>query len=127
MKQTLKEAAEEYTDNIGVCGRKVTRDTFIDGANWQRARDEEDHADMLALQYMRGYEDAKKQQSPWISVKDRLPESDDDLYFVLDVTQNPDGVGVAEFIPDAHRFVDSAGLLIHPTHWMTIPECKNKK
>lgn len=60
MKQTLKEAARKYADEIydtadrGILYRE-TQDDFIAGAKWQA------------------------KQSPWISVKERLPEEDKEV------------------------------------------------
>lgn len=72
MKQTLEEVAKE---NILFNHRTVDRTlsgsnlaqfgitNFIQGAEWQA------------------------KQSPWVSVKDRLPRTDDDLYIVLDAAE----------------------------------------
>lgn len=106
MKQTLEEAAKE---NILFNHRTVDRTlsggnlaqfgitNFIQGAEWQ------------------------SKQSPWISVKDRLPQTDDDLYIVLDTRMNPPGCGVCDFNPKTKTWIDYAGNIVHPTHWMPIP------
>lgn len=60
MKQTLEEAAKEYADgqydpdDRGILYRDTQKD-FIVGAEW------------------------KAKQSPWISVKERLPEENEDI------------------------------------------------
>ena len=71
MKQTLEEAAKEHQNGFPTCeddsicagfinGRRhQCYKSFIAGAKWQ------------------------SKQSPWISVKDRLPRTDDDLYLSL--------------------------------------------
>ena len=106
MKQTLEEAAKE---NILFNHRTVDRTlsggnlaqfgitNFIQGAEWQ------------------------SKQSPWISVKDRLPQTDDDLYIVLDTRMNPPGCGVCDFNPKTKTWIDYDGNIVHPTHWMLIP------
>lgn len=106
MKQTLEEAAKE---NILFNHRTVDRTlsggnlaqfgitNFIQGAEWQA------------------------KQSPWISVKDRLPQTDDDLYIVLDARMNPPGCGVCDFNPKTKTWIDYDCNIVHPTHWMPIP------
>lgn len=111
MKQTLEEVAKE---NILFNHRTVDRTlsggnlaqfgitNFIQGAEWQA------------------------KQSPWISVKDRLPRTDDDLYIVLDVRMNPPGCGVCDFNPKTETWIDYDGNIVHPTHWMPIPPLESK-
>lgn len=106
MKQTLEEVAKE---NILFNHRTVDRTlsgsnlaqfgitNFIQGAEWQA------------------------KQSPWVSVKDRLPRTDDDLYIVLDVRMNPPGCGVCDFNPKTETWIDYGGNIVRPTHWMPIP------
>lgn len=59
--------------------------------------------------------------TPWISVKNRLPQTDDDLYIVLDVRMNPPGCGVCDFNPKTETWIDYGGNIVRPTHWMPIP------
>lgn len=64
-------------------------------------------------------------QSPWISVKDRLPQTDDDLYIVLDARMNPPGCGVCNFNPKTKTWIDYDCNIVHPTHWMPIPSLES--
>lgn len=64
----------------------------------------------------------QSKQSPWISVEERTPETDDDLYFVLDTTMTPPGVGLCDFDVNSRTWVDNYHLVVNPTHWMPIPE-----
>lgn len=109
MKQTLEEAAKEHQNGFPTCeddsicagfinGRRhQCYKSFIAGAKWQ------------------------SKQSPWISVKDRLPRTGDDLYIVLDVRMNPPGCGVCDFNPKTETWIDYGGNIVRPTHWMPIP------
>lgn len=74
--------------------------------------------------YAKGYEAGTK-QSPWISVKDRLPQTDDDLYVVLDARMNPPGCGVCDFNPKTETWIDYDYNIIYPTHWMPIPSLES--
>lgn len=78
---------------IEICIRKV----FASGVEWQ------------------------SKQSPWISVKDRLPDNDYDLYFVLDTKLVPPACGVCEFNLAINKWFSAGGIIVHPTHWMKIP------
>lgn len=105
MKQTLEEAAQSMAYNkmpdwggLPALAKKY----FIKGAEWQ------------------------SKQSPWISVKDRLPRTYDDLYIVLDVRMNPPGCGVCDFNPKTETWIDYGGNIVRPTHWMPIPPLESK-
>lgn len=50
MKQTVEEAAKQRAEGYNIVGQNIYKFGFIAGADWQ------------------------SKQSPWISVKDRLPE-----------------------------------------------------
>lgn len=109
MKHTLEEAAKEHQNGSPTCegdsicagfinGRRhQCYKSFIAGAKWQ------------------------SKQSPWVSVKDRLPRTDDGLYIVLDVRMNPPGCGVCDFNPKTETWIDYGGNIVRPTHWMPIP------
>lgn len=79
-----------------------------------------DAKDMRECAFKSGAEWHAK-QSPWISVKDRLPQTDDDLYIVLDDRMNPPGCGVCDFNPKTETWIDYDYNIIYPTHWMPIP------
>ena len=61
----------------------------------------------------------------WISVKDRVPEPDQDV-----LVYNPkDGINLGEFDPDQVSEYDSGWTTFYewaptmsPTHWMPLPE-----
>lgn len=74
--------------------------------------------------YEKGFAEGIK-QSPWISVKDRLPQTDDDLYIVLDARMNPPGCGVCDFNPKTETWIDYDYNIIYPTHWMPIPSLES--
>ena len=74
--------------------------------------------------YAKGYEAGTK-QSPWISVKDRLPQTDNDLYIGLDARTNPPGCGVCDFNPKTETWIDYDYNIIYPTHWMPIPSLES--
>ena len=104
MKQTLEEAAKEAAEDCyempydeKLINMKLIKEAFKYGAEWQ------------------------SKQSPWISVKDRLPRTGDDLYIVLDVRMNPPGCGVCDFNPKTETWIDYGGNIVRPTHWMPIP------
>ena len=113
MKQTLEEAVKEHQNGFPTCeddsicaGLKNGRrhqcyKSFIAGAKWQ------------------------SKQSPWISVKDRLPELGDPVLIrlkdgtvrlaVLDTDDNSD----AYFWSDNYSYETISGW--DTTHWMPIP------
>ncbi|WP_218050157.1 DUF551 domain-containing protein [Bacteroides faecis] len=104
MKQTLEEAAKEAAEDCyempydeKLINMKLIKEAFKYGAEWQA------------------------KQSPWVSVKDRLPRTYDDLYIVLDVRMNPPGCGVCDFNPKTETWIDYGGNIVRPTHWMPIP------
>lgn len=103
MKQSVEEAAKRYADKMyypadrGVLHKETQKD-FIAGAKWQSGL------------------------SPWISVKDRLPDDNDDLYIVLDTKVEPPACGVCDFDLNINKWVGAGGIIAHPTHWMPIPK-----
>lgn len=66
--------------------------------------------------YAKGYEDGTK-QSPWISVEERLPETNDgqSLYEVIVVTSD------RRFLVVINTEVEHLVGLLGATHWMPIP------
>lgn len=71
--------------------------------------------------YAKGFVKGTK-QSPWISVKERLPDDNDDLYIVLDTKIEPPACGVCDFDLNINKWVGVGGIIAHPTHWMPIPK-----
>ena len=69
--------------------------------------------------YEKGYEAGTK-QSPWISVEERLPETNDgqSLYEVIVVTSD------RRFLVVINTEVEHLVGLLGVTHWMPIPELK---
>lgn len=55
MKQTVEEAAKQRAEGYNIVGQNIYKFGFIAGADWQ------------------------SKQSPWISVKERLPEENEDI------------------------------------------------
>lgn len=98
MKQTLEEAAKEYADGLydpddrGVLYKETQKD-FMAGAKW--------HA----------------KQPLWISVEERLPETNDgqSLYEVIVVTSD------RRFLVVINTEVEHLVGLLGVTHWMPIP------
>lgn len=103
MKQTVQEAAKEMCeawgmeDNHGYGVKDTFQVGFAQGAQWQA------------------------KQSPWISVEERLPDNNNDLYIVLDTNLDPPACGVCDFDPNINKWVGAGGIIAHPTHWMPIP------
>lgn len=108
MKQTLEEAAKEAAEDCyempydeKLINMKLIKEAFKYGAEWQ------------------------SKQSPWISVKDRLPELGDPVLIrlkdgtvrlaVLDTDDNSD----AYFWSDNYSYETISGW--DTTHWMPIP------
>lgn len=83
------------------------------------------HPDWKPLEcFKKGFKEGviwQKKQSHWISVKDRLPQTDDDLYIVLNAKMNPPGCGVCDFNPKTSAWIDCNYNIVYPTHWMPIP------
>lgn len=107
MKQTLEEAARKYADDLydptdrGILYRE-TQDDFIAGAEW--------HA----------------KQSPWISVKDRLPEENTSVFFAVKWKDLHRGYFVGVYYGSGHwgsecQIFLPNSLISKVTHWMPIP------
>lgn len=93
MKQTLEEAAREGAEGYNIVGQTIYKSGFRAGAEW--------HA----------------KQSPWISVEERLPETNDgqSLYEVIVVTSD------RRFLVVINTEVEHLVGLLGVTHWMPIP------
>lgn len=98
MKQTIEEAKREYIE------KHVSRneyasfgEAFEAGAEWQA------------------------KQSPWISVKERLPNNDENIFYT-NYLSGALGVG---FYFDEKWYQAYTGVYIYGiTHWMPIPKFK---
>lgn len=55
----------------------------------------------------------------WISVNDRLPDSDGDYLVYGNCTNNGDGCDIAHFLSYP---LDEFERYIQPTHWMELPD-----
>lgn len=115
MKQTLEEAAKEYADgqydpdDRGILYRDTQKD-FIAGAEW------------------------KAKQSPWISVKERLPEENEDIIIMCEHGAIFNGtycngvwICMDGYIHDMYKgnpiysSMSSIPPLWEPVAWMPIP------
>ena len=72
MKQTVEEAAREHQTHFEICDAEGTISGFINGVHKQSYES-----------FISGAEWQSK-QSPWISVKERLPEENKEYLVVLD-------------------------------------------
>lgn len=105
MKQTLEEAASKELFSSYVC---TSRTLSFTGFLY--------NADAMLNMFCKGAEWHAK-QSPWISVKERLPETDDgqSLYEVIVATSNK------RFLVVINTEVEHLVGLLGVTHWMPIP------
>lgn len=76
--------------------------------------------------YAKGYETGAK-QSPWISVKERLPEENKGAFFIVEWKDHHKGyfVGIYEgndCWESDHRIFLPNSPICKVTHWMPIPE-----
>lgn len=93
MKQTLKEASQKGAEGYNIVGQTIYKSGFRAGAEWNA------------------------KQSPWISVEERLPETNDgqSLYEVIVVTSD------RRFLVVINTEVEHLVGLLGVTHWMPIP------
>lgn len=113
MKQTTEEAAYDYATEKTKFRKDVLKEVDADSYVFR-------HSDCME-DFQCGYNYCKE-QSPWISVDECLPLSDDDLYIALDTKMKPPGCGVCAFNPNTKKWTDSKGCIVLPTHWMPIPK-----
>lgn len=113
MKQTLEEAAIEAVENhygMDYDGKihemYILREAFEAGAEWQ------------------------KKQTPWISVKEQLPEENTGVFFTVEWKDSHKGYftglyyGNGQWESD-HRIFLPNSPLSRITHWMPIPKFNN--
>ncbi len=93
MKQALEEASQKGAEGYNIVRQTIYKSGFKSGAEWQ------------------------SKQSPWISVKERLPETDDGqfLYYVIVATSDK------RFLVVINTEVEHLVGLLGVTHWMYIP------
>ena len=106
MKQTLEETIKEairkhyncngtYPCSERECGADEFKEGFIAGANWQA------------------------KQSPWISVKERLPNNDENIFY----TNHLGGaLGVGFYVDEKWHQAYTGDYIYGITHWMPIPK-----
>ena len=92
-------------------------------------------------QYEKGFEDGKTEAAKWISVKDRLPEDDENLHFYDDghirftsvlVHEEKRGTSIANRLMIRHHMNPALDEFAtdgwvwsrpsEPTHWLPLPE-----
>ena len=115
-REDIEKAAKDYSIGKTYFRRNVLKEVDADNYVLRKGNCSED--------FIAGAEWQAK-QSPWISVKDRLPQTDDDLYIVLDARMNPPGCGVCDFNPKTKTWIDYDCNIVHPTHWMPIPSLES--
>lgn len=110
MKQTVEEAAREHQTHFEICDAEGTINGFINGVHKQ-----------IYESFISGAEWQSK-QSPWISVKERLPEEEQKI-FVLTM-----GYGVPYIQKETFRRsnnLDIKGIWTHGNSivlaWLPIP------
>jgi hypothetical protein len=98
MKQTIEEAKREYIE------KHVSRneyasfgEAFEAGAEWQA------------------------KQSPWISVKERLPNNDENIFYTNHLSG---ALGVGFYVNEKWYQAYTEGYIYVITHWMPIPKFK---
>lgn len=108
MKQTLEEAAYDYATNKTKFRKEVLKEVDPDNYVSRKSDCMED--------FQCGAEWHAK-QSPWISVEERLPETNDgqSLYEVIVVTSD------RRFLVVINTEVEHLVGLLGVTHWMPIP------
>lgn len=109
MKQTLEEAAYDYATQKTKFRKDVLKE--VDADNYVSR-----HADSME-DFQCGYSYCKE-QSPWISVKERLPNNDENIFYTNHLSG---ALGVGFYVDEkwyqAYTGEDIYGI----THWMPIP------
>lgn len=113
MKQTLEEAARKYADENSWIPEEL-HDSEIP-----------DYIEHFAKHFIAGAEWHAK-QSPWISVKDRLPEENTSVFFAVKWKYLHRGYFVGVYYGSGHwgsecQIFLSNSLISKVTHWMPIP------
>ena len=118
MKQTLEEAAYDYATQKTKFRKDVLKE--VDADNYVSR-----HADSME-DFQCGYSYGKE-QSPWISVKERLPEENTGVFFTVEWKDFHKGYFVGLYYGDGqwesdHRIFLPDSPLGCITHWMPIPK-----
>ncbi|WP_418846676.1 DUF551 domain-containing protein [Phocaeicola sp.] len=116
MKQSIVEVAYDYATEKTKFRKDVLKE--VDADNYVSR-----HSD--SMEDFQCGADWQAKQSPWINVNERLPDNDDDLYFVLDTKLEPPACGVCDFDLNMHKWVGAGGIIVYPTHWMPIPSLES--
>lgn len=99
--EQIREAGIHYDDTYCTGG---IRDAFESGAEW---------AD-------------ENPKSPWISVKDRLPEAEE-MVFVSFGDTYVKGVGYMSDDVEEYWYINGWGCIDDVTHWMPIPKLQEER
>lgn len=110
MKQTVEEAAKEHQTHFEICDAEGTISGFINGVHKQ------------SYESFKAGAEWQSKQSPWISVKERLPENN-----TVVLTRGAYGFLICQLSSlgewETGANVDKERLGI--THWMPIPSFDN--
>lgn len=113
MKQTVEEAAREHQTHFEICDAEGTISGFINGVHKQSYES-----------FISGAEWQSK-QSPWISVKERLPENEDMVFTLCKVKRsNNYFICVNNYIDgewEAKALVYYDTVYYDTVAWMPIP------
>ena len=98
MKQTVEEAKREYIEKYVSRNEYASfGEAFEAGAEWQA------------------------KQSPWISVKERLPNNDENIFYTNHLSG---ALGVGFYVNEKWYQGYTGGYIYRITHWMPIPKFK---
>lgn len=110
MKQTLEEAAYDYATQKTKFRKDVLKE--VDADNYVSR-----HADSIE-DFQCGYSYCKE-QSPWISVKERLPNNDENIFYTNHLSG---ALGVGFYVDEKWYQAYTGDDIYGITHWMPIPK-----
>lgn len=121
MKQTIKEAAKEAIHAHYNCNGKYPcgERNYCEHCNGHNTAHDccECGADEFKEGFIAGAEWQAK-QSPWISVEERLPETDDNVFYTNFLSG---ALGVGFYINNNWYEAYTGNVIYGVTHWMPIP------